>query len=122
MTEALYADCPLSLFDGTYQGVGIVLGWLIEGLLDLKKVDNALSGLVTKWPLLSGRLQRTGVCPFIPFSGTPTYLNESTEETRSQNQSASRPTPGHICPVFTHFKEFYKTNHRLYSTPSPYGV
>ena len=62
MTEAQYADCPLTLFDGTYQGVGIVLGWLIEGLLDLEKVDHALSGLVTKWPMLSGRLQGTGVC------------------------------------------------------------
>ena len=122
MTGSQYADCPLTLFDGSYQGVGIVLGWLIEGLVDLQKVDYALSGLVTKWPLLSGRLQVTGVCPLIPLRGPPTHFNELTEEVRSQNQSAPGSTPSHVCPIFTHFKEFHKANHGLRSTPSPHGV
>lgn len=122
MTDAQYADCPLTLFDGSNQGVGIVLGWLIEGLLDLQKVDHALSGLVTKWPMLSGRLQSTGVCPLIPVRGPPTHLNETTEEVRSQNQSAPGSTPSHIHPIFAHFKEFHKANHGLCSTPSPLSV
>lgn len=76
MTEAQYADYPLTLFDGRYQSVGIVLGWLIEGLLDLQKVDHTLRGLVTKWPMLSGRLHGTGVCPLIPLRVPPTHFNE----------------------------------------------
>ncbi|KIM42582.1 hypothetical protein M413DRAFT_70078 [Hebeloma cylindrosporum] len=71
MTEVQYAECFLSLFDGNYQGIGIVLGWLVEGLLDLEKVDHALKRLVTKWPLLAGRLQSTGIrVPLSPIPAT----------------------------------------------------
>ena len=93
MAEAQYADCPLTLFDGRFQDIGIVVGWLIEGLLDLQKVDHAVSGLVTKWPMLSGRLQTTGVCPRITLREPLTHLNEPIEEARSQNQSAPGSTP-----------------------------
>jgi hypothetical protein len=49
-------------------------------LLDLQKVDQALSRLVTKWPMLAGRLQRADVCLFIfIFQEAHTYLAEYTE-------------------------------------------
>ena len=122
MTEAQYADCPLTLFDGRFQGFGVVVGWLIEGLLDLQKVDDTVSGLVVKWPMLSGRLQTTGVCPRIPLREPLTHLNEPIGEARSQNQSAPGSTPRYVCPIFTHFKEFHKANHGLCSTPSSHSV
>jgi len=68
MKEPQYANYPLTLFDGMCQDAGVVTGWFVEGLLDLKKVDNALSRLVMKWPMLAGRLERTGVCLPIIFA------------------------------------------------------
>jgi hypothetical protein len=59
--EPQYAYYPLTLFDGMFHPAGVVAGWFVEGLLDLQKVDHALSRLVTKWPMLAGRLERTGV-------------------------------------------------------------
>jgi len=41
-----------------FQDAGVITEWLVEGLLDLQKVDHALSRLVMKWPMLAGRLQR----------------------------------------------------------------
>lgn len=58
--ELQYAHHPLTLFDGMFHSAGVVAGWFVEGLLDLRKVDHALSRLVTKWPMLAGRLERTG--------------------------------------------------------------
>jgi len=63
MTEPQYAYYPLTHFDGMFHAGGVVAGWFVEGLLDLQKVDATLSRLVTKWPMLGGRLERTGVCP-----------------------------------------------------------
>ena len=68
MKEPEYAYYPLTLFDGMFQDAGVVTGWFVEGLLDLQKVDYALSRLVTKWPMLAGRLERTEVCHFIYYS------------------------------------------------------
>lgn len=66
--EPKYAYYPLTLFDGMLHPGGVVAGWFVEGLLDLQKVDCALSRLVTKWPMLAGRLERTGVCLSYYFS------------------------------------------------------
>ena len=75
MKEPEYAYYPLTLFDGMFQGAGVVTGWFVEGLLDLQKVDNALSRLVTKWPMLAGRLESTGVClPINMLEGFNAYL------------------------------------------------
>lgn len=110
MKETQYANYPLTLFDGMCQDAGVVTGWFVEGLLDLQKVDNALSRLVVKWPMLAGRLERTGVCfPIILFQRPSTYLAEHTEKARSQSSPGSTPT--YIRLVFAHLKEFGGTNH-----------
>ena len=74
MKEPQYANYPLTLFDGMCQDAGVVTGWFVEGLLDLKKVDNALSRLVMKWPMLAGRLERTGVCFLLFCSRDLTFI------------------------------------------------
>ena len=45
----------------------IVAGWLIEGLLDVQKLRAALDRLVSKWPMLAGRLE----------SDDPVYVRHS---------------------------------------------
>ena len=45
----------------------IVAGWLIEGLLDVQKLKAALDRLVSKWPMLAGRLE----------SDDPVYVRHS---------------------------------------------
>ena len=47
--------------------VDIVAGWLIEGLLDVQKLRAALDRLVSKWPMLAGRLE----------SDDPVYVRQS---------------------------------------------
>ena len=43
---------------------GVVMGWLVEGTLDLELMSTALDRLLAKWPLLGGRLEyvRDSVC------------------------------------------------------------
>jgi hypothetical protein len=50
---------PLTLFDDVYANAGIVMGWLVEGMLDLNLISGALDRLVAKWPILAGRLEAT---------------------------------------------------------------
>jgi hypothetical protein len=50
---------PLTLFDDMSANAGIVMGWLVEGTLNLNLISGALDRLVTKWPLLAGRLEAT---------------------------------------------------------------
>lgn len=107
MKEPQYANYPLTHFDGMCQGAGVVTGWLVEGFLDLQKVDNALSRLVMKWPMLAGRLERTGVCrPIILLERPPTHLAEHTEKARSQSQSSPGTTSTHTRLVFAHLEGF----------------
>lgn len=56
-----FASYPLTLFDGMMQGTGVTTGWLVEGLLDLEKIEGALHRLVSKWPMLGGRLEYNDV-------------------------------------------------------------
>ena len=69
-TEENFAYYPLTLFDGMMQGTGVTTGWLVEGILDLDKIESALNRLVSKWPMLAGRLEyidvRDAVSPLIP--------------------------------------------------------
>ena len=55
--------------------VNIVAGWLIEGLLDVQKLGAALDRLVSKWPMLAGRLESANPVyvrtPFIFSSKSP---------------------------------------------------
>ena len=48
---------PLTLFDDISTSTGIVLGWLVEGLVDVDLLSAALDRLLPKWPTLSGRLE-----------------------------------------------------------------
>ena len=61
---------PLTLFDDISAESGIVMGWLVEGILDLNLISAALARVLNKWPVLAGRLERVSdnrVCP------TPTH-------------------------------------------------
>ncbi|CAA7268833.1 unnamed protein product [Cyclocybe aegerita] len=52
--DALYI---LSPFDTLFERVGVVMGWLVEGTVDLATLDRALGSVVRKWPMLAGRLE-----------------------------------------------------------------
>lgn len=60
-TEQGYAYYPLTLYDAMFKDATVVMGWLVEGALDIKLLDSALNRLVSKWPMLSGRLELTEV-------------------------------------------------------------
>jgi hypothetical protein len=48
---------PLTRLDDMSAGSAIVMGWLVEGTIDLSVISAALDRLVAKWPLLAGRLE-----------------------------------------------------------------
>ena len=48
---------PLTLFDDISTSSSVVLGWLVEGLVDVDLLSAALDRLLPKWPTLSGRLE-----------------------------------------------------------------
>jgi hypothetical protein len=48
---------PLTLFDDISTELGLTMGWLVEGIIDLKLVSAALDRLLAKWPVLAGRLE-----------------------------------------------------------------
>ena len=66
-TSTSWAVYPLTRFDSKHGRVDIVAGWLIEGLLDAEKLRAALDRLVSKWPMLAGRLE----------SDDPVYVRHS---------------------------------------------
>ena len=55
--EMQFAYYPLSDFDSMLRGTGITLGWLVEGIVDKARLAVVLQNLVSKWPLLGGRLE-----------------------------------------------------------------
>ncbi|PPQ80703.1 hypothetical protein CVT26_007403 [Gymnopilus dilepis] len=55
--EMQFAYYPLSDFDLMLRGTGITLGWLVEGIIDKAQLEVVLQNLVSKWPLLGGRLE-----------------------------------------------------------------
>jgi len=66
-----------------FYSTGVVSGWFVEGPLDLRKVDHALSRLL-EIGHAAGRLECTGVClPIILLEGSDIYLGVPTEEARS---------------------------------------
>jgi hypothetical protein len=48
---------PLTLFDDISTELGLTMGWLVEGIVDLKLISAALDRLLVKWPTLGGRLE-----------------------------------------------------------------
>ncbi|KAF8956400.1 hypothetical protein BDZ97DRAFT_1671698 [Flammula alnicola] len=53
--EAVY---PLTLFDNAFAGIVVVMGWLVEGTVDVSRLEHALEKVTAKWPLLGGRLEK----------------------------------------------------------------
>ncbi|KAF8956655.1 hypothetical protein BDZ97DRAFT_1671310 [Flammula alnicola] len=49
---------PLTLFDNMFAGIVISMGWLVEGKVDVSRLEQALDAVAAKWPLLVGRLER----------------------------------------------------------------
>ena len=52
-----WAVYPLTRFDSISGKADTVFGWLVEGLLDIQKFRAALDRVVSKWPMLAGRLE-----------------------------------------------------------------
>jgi hypothetical protein len=48
---------PLTLLDDISTELGLTMGWLVEGIVDLKLISAALDRLLVKWPALAGRLE-----------------------------------------------------------------
>ena len=48
---------PLTLFDDMSTELGLTMGWLVEGIVDLGLISAALDRLMVKWPTLAGRLE-----------------------------------------------------------------
>ena len=64
-TEHGYAYYPLTLYDAMFKDAAVVMGWLVEGALDIKILDSALNRLVSKWPMLAGRLELNEACSIV---------------------------------------------------------
>ena len=62
MPESSAAVYPLILFDGPNGEAGLFVGWLVEGIIDIQKMEARLRSLIVKWPLLAGRIQHVSVC------------------------------------------------------------
>ncbi|KAF8907693.1 hypothetical protein CPB84DRAFT_1813506 [Gymnopilus junonius] len=60
MPDPQFAYYPLTHFDLIQDNAGHSVGWLVEGILDKKKLESALQRLTIKWPMLAGRLERQG--------------------------------------------------------------
>lgn len=54
-----YGIYPLTLFDDMSTESCIIMGWLVEGILDLNLLAAALDRLLSKWPSLAGRFEPT---------------------------------------------------------------
>ncbi len=46
MDEAVY---PLTLYDNMYAKIVIVMGWLVEGSVDILRFERALDNVTAKW-------------------------------------------------------------------------
>ena len=58
MDEAVY---PLTLHDNMFAGIVIVVGWLVEGSVDILRFERALDAVTAKWKLLNGRIEKVDV-------------------------------------------------------------
>ncbi|KAF8900294.1 hypothetical protein CPB84DRAFT_1680646 [Gymnopilus junonius] len=95
-----FATHYLTLFDGMCAESAVFGGWVVEGLLDIGKLEHALCRLVAKWPLLAGRLQQvekmryTVKVPHGPFVDgyAPFVITSSTSE-RPISDFMKHPVP-----------------------------
>ncbi|KAG2005693.1 hypothetical protein CC2G_002077 [Coprinopsis cinerea AmutBmut pab1-1] len=55
-----FAYVPLTLFDNVTQLGSIANTWIVEGLVDVEKIRQTLDRLISKWPLLAGRVESAG--------------------------------------------------------------
>ncbi|KAF9474074.1 hypothetical protein BDN70DRAFT_936933 [Pholiota conissans] len=52
------ATYPLTLFDNMAAGLVIVMGWLVEGTVDVVRLEEAVDRVVDKWKMLGGRVEK----------------------------------------------------------------
>ncbi|KAF5336942.1 hypothetical protein D9611_002884 [Ephemerocybe angulata] len=55
--ESSFALYPLTAFDKLFEGTTFVTGWLVEGTVNAKVLDEALRRVTNKWRMLAGRVQ-----------------------------------------------------------------
>ncbi|KAF8158461.1 hypothetical protein B0H34DRAFT_656837 [Crassisporium funariophilum] len=46
---------PLTHYDTMFERLAIVMGWLVEGQVELGKIEKAYDRVIAKWPMLTGR-------------------------------------------------------------------
>ncbi|KAF5315348.1 hypothetical protein D9619_007488 [Psilocybe cf. subviscida] len=82
-----FASFPLTPFDGMCYSSGIIVGWLVEGQIDVRLLEAALNRVVRKWPLLGGRMEQANdgqlrvkvpLCDNYPKEYAPFILTSST--------------------------------------------
>ena len=52
-----HAVLPLTAFDRLYERTTFVIGWLVEGDIDIAALEGALTRVTRKWRILSGRME-----------------------------------------------------------------
>ncbi|KAF6762428.1 hypothetical protein DFP72DRAFT_875910 [Ephemerocybe angulata] len=55
--ESSFALYPLTAFDKLFERTTFVTGWLVEGTVNAKVLDEALRRVTNKWRMLAGRVQ-----------------------------------------------------------------
>ncbi|KJA15633.1 hypothetical protein HYPSUDRAFT_71889 [Hypholoma sublateritium FD-334 SS-4] len=58
MSDSTTAIYPLTLFDGPNGEAGLFIGWLVEGIIDIQRMEARMRNLIVKWPLLAGRIEQ----------------------------------------------------------------
>ncbi|KAM6495456.1 hypothetical protein JOM56_008162 [Amanita muscaria] len=52
-----HAVLPLTAFDRVYEQTTFVIGWVVEGEIDIAALEGALTRVTRKWRILSGRME-----------------------------------------------------------------
>ncbi|KAF6749977.1 hypothetical protein DFP72DRAFT_1173274 [Ephemerocybe angulata] len=93
LTTAYY---PLTFPDVGQQGVHMAKAWLVEGAVDVEKIQQALDRVVKKWPMLAGRVEKTSRNRFrirIPLGDLPAGYEAYTFTSEDSELPLSHYTP-----------------------------
>ncbi|KAF6745628.1 hypothetical protein DFP72DRAFT_1091289 [Ephemerocybe angulata] len=93
LTPAYY---PLTFPDVGQQGVDMAKAWLVEGAVDVEKIQQALDRVVKKWPMLAGRVEKTSRNRFrirIPLGDLPAGYEAYTFTSEDSELPLSHYTP-----------------------------
>lgn len=115
--EAVY---PLTLFDNMAAGIVIVMGWLVEGTVDVCRLEHAVDSVVMDWRLLGGRLEKNEVDHLLSIRITWLLIgnvNASTISGNVSNAGTLGGIPGWLQALCVYNSDLKKTSFAL-CTPS----